>query len=864
VGPTVEIPVWPFFGISRRTIRNSGLKDGRLRSWSAGAKPPVKARLFRANLIRAADVINFDDRNYAEYPWRLDTVMIILRRSLTVRHCDSAIQNRLSFESRVAGGCADGQTICHKRHYTMKHCNSIGKLILTTTVALAAATGTFRVQAQDLIVDFFDTTNTVTAWSATWGTTPTLSFSTNNNDRIAQAAGSGSLRVEAAYFTGAGTWEQAVTQRTLTNAIKASQYETVSVDVRVDPSSVSTPAGQYGYFEIKHGSGGTSFGGVNLTSTNWTTLTWNVPAATPDITEIRIQLGSGDFVGPVIYEMDNFRFNAPRTAINRFDTSAEINDGVADLWFSEWGTATAIIFDPEDAGGSTNATSGSLKASKDNFTPGSDGWEQMVIKIQDFNPAIVSADHSAISVDVKVDPTSVPTTAGQYGYFELKYGSGGVAFGGVNLTRTNWTRYTWNIAAGTADIVQLRVQNGNGEFQGPITYYMDNLVLVQKVGGPTLGILTTPQDDMKRTEVVLNWLLSDGATEINPNSVLLSINGNPAEAAKVTFTKTAQGATVVFDDTGPEYPAGEHQWSLAFSDSSTPANNINSQGTFIVNPYPTEGTFVIEAEDFNYDSGKSNPQKGVADMDVDVMPYLGGAYDTLNATVGIDYNGNDANDSDLYRTELDATGSNAVNMISNTGGRWGTDRGIFTVLTSYRLGWVGGGEWENYTRTFPYTNYNVWGAFSRDSRDPNLIGASLALVSGDITTSNQTTSALGTFSGPGTGGWGRNMLFPMKNSQGKIASVRLDGLQTVRLTHGAGGDFDYLLFVPTGAPVDPPRITGISQSGNNITVTWSGGGVLWSASSLSGPWNSTNDGDGSYSETATGTEKYFRAIIPAF
>jgi hypothetical protein len=177
---------------------------------------------------------------------------------------------------------------------------------------------------------------------------------------------------------------------------------------------------------------------------------------------------------------------------------------------------------------------------------------------------------------------------------------------------------------------------------------------------------------------------------------------------------------------------------------------------------------------------------------------------------------------------------------------------------------VGNGEWENYTRTFPRTNYNVWGAFSRDTRDPNLVGASLALVAGDITTTNQTTQALGTFSGPGTGGWGRNMLFPMKNAQGKVASVRMDGVQTVRLTHGNGGDFDYLLFVPTGAPVDAPTITGITRAGANITVTWSGGGVLWSAPGLNGPWTTTNDGDGSYSETATGTEKYFQARTPAF
>jgi hypothetical protein len=284
-----------------------------------------------------------------------------------------------------------------------------------------------------------------------------------------------------------------------------------------------------------------------------------------------------------------------------------------------------------------------------------------------------------------------------------------------------------------------------------------------------------------------------------------------------------------------------------------------------VNPYPTEGTFVIEAEDFNYDSGKFNPQKGVADLDVDVMPYLGGAYDGTNATALVDYFGDDGNDSDLYRTELDATGSNAVNIISNTGGRWGTDRGTFSVTTSYRLGWVNGGEWENYTRTFPRTNYNVWAALSHDTRDPNLVGGTLQLVAGNPTTTSQTTYPYGSINGPGTGGWGRNMLLPLKTAQGALATVRMNGQQTVRFTHGAGGDFDYLLFVPTGSAVNvPPTVTGITRNGNNITVTWVGGGTLYSSPSLNGPWTSTNDSDGSYTESVGAVPKYYRAALTAF
>lgn len=712
--------------------------------------------------------------------------------------------------------------------------------LLAIAASLALASGTLRMQAQDRIIDTFDTEATISAWTPDWGTTPVLSF----------AAGAQALRMEADYFTGAGDWEQAVIRRTFAEPVKALDYVTVSIDVRVDPASVPTGAGQYGYFEIKYGPSATSFGGVNLTSTNWTRLTWPVPAGTPEISEIRIQIGNGDFKGKVIYELDNFTFNAPRVAITRFDEPTD-----ADVWTPEWGTAVVLSFDTQDAGGGA-ANSGSLKASADYFTPGSDGWEQMVFRHPDFDPPYASADYAAISVDVKVDPSSVPTSNGQYGYFELKRGSGAVAYGGVNLVSTNWTTYTWPIPAGEEDLVVLRVQNGSGQFQGPITYYFDNLVLVKKVGAPVMGILTAPADDMKRTEVVLNWLLSDGASPIAVNSVQLLLDGTAAPASKLTVTKTQTGASAAFDDTGTEWAAGLHTWKLTFSDSATPANVASGEGTFIVNPYPTEGTFVIEAEDWNYDGGQYNPFQGLAEWDVDVMPYVGGAYADLGSVAGVDYFGDDANDSDLYRKELDANGENAVNVIENLGGRWGRDRGTFEVTTNHRLGWVSTGEWQNYTRTFVSTNYNVWGAFSRDGRGPNLVSASLALVSGDITTTNQTTQILGTFSGPGTGGWGRNILFPMMASDGTMANVALGGVQTVRINL-SGGDFDYLVFVPTKP--GPPKITGITLgAGNQVTITWTGGGELESSTSLGGQWTGTGDRDGSYSEAASGAGKFFR------
>lgn len=718
---------------------------------------------------------------------------------------------------------------------------------LAWMAGLALLPAALQLQAQNLVTDTFDNEASVTVWSATWGTTPTLEFSTENRGG---PAGSGSLKVSALNFTGAGDWEQMVTTRTFDAPVLGSLYASISVDVKVDPISVPTPAGQYGYFEIKRPGSGAAIGtGINLTSTNWTTLTFPLPPTEGELAGVLIQNGNGNFAGPIIYYMDNFRFNAPKTVVNPFDEAAEV-----DFWSAAWGTTPTLEFSMTENNGGL-ATSGALKVSADYFTPEANGWEQMVIT-RSFDPVITALEYAGLTLDVKVDPSSVFGTAARpYGLFEPKKVSS-AAFGGLELSSTDWTTVTYNFTANEPDLAAILLQNGSGDFKGPVTYYVDNFAFIKKVGGATLGLLAGPLDDVKRTEVVLNWTLGDGANPVNPASVRLTIDGQAAAATKVTVTKTERGATVVFDDTGTTWNAGEHTWSLAFSDTSTPPKSVTSQGGFIVNPYPTEGTFFIEAEDWNYDGGKWNPMKGVADLDVDVMPYLGNAYAGLGAVAGVDYNGDDANDSDLYRMELDANGENAVN-ISASNGRYGLDRGTFEVTTNFRFGWVGNGEWHNYTRTFKPGNYTVWAALSRAGRDPGLLAASLDLVSGNPATADQTTQPLGTFNGPGTDGWGRNTLVPMKATDGTIANVAMGGVQTVRFNVG-GGDFDYFLFVPAEAPPTPPRISGATLAGGNLTVTWTGGGTLWSATSVTGPWTTTGDSDGSYTKPATNAQEYFR------
>jgi hypothetical protein len=58
--------------------------------------------------------------------------------------------------------------------------------------------------------------------------------------------------------------------------------------------------------------------------------------------------------------------------------------------------------------------------------------------------------------------------------------------------------------------------------------------------------------------------------------------------------------------------------------------------------------------------------------------------------------------------------------------------------------------------------------------------------------------------------------------------------------------------------VSQPKITSATATGGNITILWINGGTLESAPTLDGPWTPTGDSDGSFTEPATGNQKFYR------
>jgi len=63
----------------------------------------------------------------------------------------------------------------------------------------------------------------------------------------------------------------------------------------------------------------------------------------------------------------------------------------------------------------------------------------------------------------------------------------------------------------------------------------------------------------------------------------------------------------------------------------------------------------------------------------------------------------------------------------------------------------------------------------------------------------------------------------------------------------------------TPPPPQSPQISAATISSGNITITWSNGGTLESAPSVTGPtWTSTGNSSGSFTEPVTGTAKFYR------
>jgi hypothetical protein len=274
------------------------------------------------------------------------------------------------------------------------------------------------------------------------------------------------------------------------------------------------------------------------------------------------------------------------------------------------------------------------------------------------------------------------------------------------------------------------------------------------------------------------------------------------------------------------------------------------------------GGFNIEAEDFNYSGGQTVAAAST-------QPYTGGAYANLRPTLDVDFfhDGDNSAGAAFAYTRADPADPGVIELKGPEGD---LDRGGFTATVSYAMGWTTTAEWQNYTRTFAPGNYAIIGSFSHDGRAANEINIILSKVANPTIPDGsaigtegklQGVTKLGTFLSPATGGWSNNDLVPLREGTGTgpVAVVPLNGTETLRVTfNSADGDADYFLLYPV-TTTQQPQITGSTIAGGQITITWTGGGTLFSSPTL-GPatWTTTGDSDGSFSEAVAAGNKFYR------
>jgi len=337
--------------------------------------------------------------------------------------------------------------------------------------------------------------------------------------------------------------------------------------------------------------------------------------------------------------------------------------------------------------------------------------------------------------------------------------------------------------------------------------------------------------------------LVDGETAITTSSVKLAVNG---VAVNAVVSKTGSVTSVGYTNPSPWVVGSTNTVALTFLDRT-------ATWMFDVENHKN-ATFFIEAEDYDFGGGQTMAAAST-------MPYYGGAYAGKSAMVGVDYQPSGDQDDPWYRIGLNPAQPSVLNV--------DMDRGVNELTANFRLGWIGGGQWYNYTRTFPAgSKYNVYGGISNGGTGADGEYAILQVVT------STSTNNVGLFDGVGTGSWGYNAhLVPLTDPNLNLVEVDLSGTTTLRYwlpaastnaimvagmstqPKGGNGDWDFMMFTP--AVTQPTGGLKWSNAGDEFVITYEG--TLYSASSILGPWTAVSGATSPYTVPTTGAKMFFRA-----
>ena len=297
------------------------------------------------------------------------------------------------------------------------------------------------------------------------------------------------------------------------------------------------------------------------------------------------------------------------------------------------------------------------------------------------------------------------------------------------------------------------------------------------------GVFVDPASDVTFT-------VSSTVTNIPTSGVQLIINGIDV-SSQLVFTGSPMNLNVSFAGLLPN-EINSLTINVTDAGGSVSTATVNNFDTF------SQSNFMWEAEDFDFGGGQfiDNPVPTAA-------PASNSYYqEATPALVGID-----------LTTPNNVSGEQFAYRNDSCGTQIATDfmrqKYVTAGVSDYNVGWWYTGAWLNYTRTIPTNNYYIYGRLASGN---GAYVVTNSLVIGGAGTASQTTKVLGVFSGNGTG-WQAWQWAPLRNTNGQLAVVPLEGVETLKMTSGNSVNANFYMLVPV------PVSANISVSVNSSKST---------------------------------------------
>jgi hypothetical protein len=487
----------------------------------------------------------------------------------------------------------------------------------------------------------------------------------------------------------------------------------------------------------------------------------------------------------------------------------------------------------------------------------------------------------------------------------------------------NWLNYTRNYPTGNY-LVYLRYNNGNagnveslnlltsgygtptqstnrlGEFIGantgagyawaPLTDIYGNKVIVNlSAGTNTLQLLSGNGAGAGGIANFVDFIFVSAGTvfppvinNLSPNNVNPPVNGNVfLNVTNISFSVSSSFSTVASNNihalvngvdltSGASFSGNSTNWSVSLA---CPQNQLI---TLVINAMDASGlsnsvtetfdTFsqdnlMIEAEDFDFNGGQfiDNPIPTYPITTATNSYYAGGVNGTNAAVFNVDYDGTWDNEALAGYRDMD----NGVKC--EVCADFLRNKFVTNNSGDLDVGYWNGGQWLDYTRTFPANNYNVYGRLAGGNGPFN--NTTMKLVTAGRGTTNQTTQLLGSFADANAAGWQTWHWVPLRDASGNLVNVSLGGVQTVRATSGNNLNANYYMFVASLSVQMTVSISGPNiqlkfptQSGHNYTV-------LYKNTLIGGAWQPLSAavaGDGTVktvTDTMAGPKRFYKLQI---